>query len=71
MPSVYVHSVTFSSLSRSLFEARGPGSHVFLLRGGQRRTTRVPSSLNRLITFWVQQRPQGPRRTNIALKIVG
>jgi len=34
MPSVYVHSVSFSSLSRRLFEARGPGSHVFLLRGG-------------------------------------
>jgi hypothetical protein len=41
MPSVYVHSVSFSSLSRRLFEACGLSSHVFPLPGGAVRTFEI------------------------------
>ena len=70
MPPVHVHSVSFSSLSRRLFEAHGLGSYVFPLPGGAvSHTTQLPGSLNRLIMSSRVWRRHGPRRTNTALKI--
>jgi hypothetical protein len=72
MPLVHVHSVSFSSLSRRLFEARGVSSYVFPLPGGavsHHPASKFPPSFDH--AFWIRQRPMEPRRTNIALKIVG
>jgi hypothetical protein len=58
MPSVYVHSVSFSFLSRRPFEARGLGSYVSPLPGGavlHHEGCKFPQSIDHV--FWVAAVP--------------
>jgi hypothetical protein len=63
MPSVYIHSVSFISLSRRLFEARGLGSYVSPLPDGpvsHHEGFKFPQSIDHV--FWVAAAPHGPRQ---------